>query len=352
MPKTNETERLAKLLETLPLLKGSCISHEEIAERVGCTADEARRMVTQLSDVDSDSAPLGIAVVTAEEVRAALARFGDQAPEDLAKLSVHGGIILTGERGMLTEPLRLDSHESRALLLALDYAGISDDAPLREKLVSRTMPADADGSERLRIRLDQTGSYGVLRTLSLLCRQGRTAELAYRSSTASENARSSGNDASYRKIAPLELYTAENGSLYLDAFAYDREDLRTFRVDRIVDVHPLAEHASPRIRALRGRRELIDPSGPHAVLKARSDVRLDGRRWLMAESEELPDGTQRVTLPMRESTAWLSRAIVARLGGVEVESPRSLADDVLECARQTLADIRALESEYAQAKDA
>lgn len=348
MPKTNETERLVKLLEALPLLEGSCISHEEIAERVGCTTDEARRMVTQLTDVDFDDVPLGIAVVTAEEVRSALARFGDRAPEGLAKLSAHGGIILTGEHGMLTEPPRLDSRESRALLLALDYAGISDDAPLRKKLVSRVMPYGAAEGRHLKIRPDQGGSYGILRALSLLCRQGRAAELAYRPPDEAANAPFNGSDVFYRKIAPLELFTAENGGLYLDAYAYDREGLRTFRLDRIIDVRPLAEHASPEVRALRGHRELIDPSGPQAVLKVRPGVRLDSRRWLMAEPEEKDDGTQLITLPMRESTAWLSRHIVARLGTVEVVEPASLQDDVLECARQILADIRSLESEYAR----
>lgn len=345
MPRSNETDRLARIIEALPRLGTGCFSYAELAEEMGCGIEDARRTVRQLADGGAGDEDFGIATLTPEEVNAAIGRFGSVAREKLGKLAEHGGIAVTGRLGILAAPMRLNAEEGHALLLALDYAGIPEDSRLRGELERCVMPPDTDDEDRLRVYIDTAADHRIIKELSILCLQGRLADIVYASESAGPASLGENADAAAaatRTIAPLELYTGDNGRVYLGAYAYDRKDVRTFRTDRIAEVFPRADHASPEVRAMRGRQPFVDSDGGRAVLAVAEGVCLDERKWLGIE----PLGDGRASLPLRKDTAWLCRHIVARLGDVDIIEPDSLRADVTEYARSVLDDIKALKAEY------
>ncbi|MGI6221302.1 MAG: transcriptional regulator [Coriobacteriales bacterium] len=328
MARPNETLRLEKALEIIPRLQEGCLSFGEIAEMMGRPLDDAVTVMRDLSACEVDGEPLGFHFIEAAQARAALQRAKGPAAQALEKLAEHGGIIVSGDFGPLSPEASLKPAEVQALLAALDRMHVGDESPLREKIrarAARSAPVDAIAGEELLAYITAADSSATMSELALLCDQHRLADIDY-------NGRQ-------RTVAPLELYRESNGEAYL--WAHDIEDGRgkTFRVDRIAHVEPLAGHASAEMLASPAHPPLLTDNVESALLEMPADELVDERVWTGAEVVAERDGVKQVRIPLQQRHGWMARQIAARFGRVRVIEPADLADEVRACARQLLEEL-------------
>jgi predicted DNA-binding transcriptional regulator YafY len=211
----------ARLLRLLALLQARADwTGAELAGRLGVTVRTLRRDVQRLRDLDYpvDSAP-----------------------------GVAGGYRLGS--GAVLPPLLLDDDEAIAVVVGLRGTAGHTVAGLSEASVRALAKLDQVLPARLRERtsaLQQatvtlTGPLNVvdlalLTTLATACRRHRRLRCGYRDH---------GGALSTRLIEPYRLVSTSY-RWYLMAFDLDRDDWRTFRVDRISDVPADAGRFAPR----------------------------------------------------------------------------------------------------------
>ena len=322
MARPNETQRLEKALEIIPLLQEGCLSFDEVARLMGCPLEDAIAVMRDLAACEVDGEPLGFHLVEAAQAQAALKRATGPAIAMLEKLAVHGGIIVSGDFGTLAPHATLKADEIQALLAALDRMHIGDDSPLRGKILSRAVSVDQLDVDGLLAFITAADASATMAELSLLCDQHRLAHIGY-----------AGKE---RTIAPLELYRESNGEAYLWAYVRESGRGQTFRVDRIAFVEPLAEHASSEIIAMRGHPLLFTENVESALLEMPADEQVDERVWTGAEIVAEGDGLKRIRIPLQRNRSWMTRQIVARFGRVRVLEPADLVAGVRTCAQELL----------------
>lgn len=144
-------------------------------------------------------------------------------------------------------------------------------------------------------------------------------------------------DVSDRRVDPWQLLLRD-GQWYLQAYDHDREDARTFRLDRMTDVAVGDEprsHAAP-------PRGLPEPTYEPNEDDLRVELALAPHaRWVAeavepTETEEVGDGSMRVVLHT-SATAWLRRLLLAAGVGARVVEPAELAAEVVANASKAAA---------------
>ncbi|GAA4209317.1 helix-turn-helix transcriptional regulator [Actinocatenispora rupis] len=218
-----------RLLRLLSLLQGRREwSGRDLADRLGVTERTLRRDVHRLRELDY---PVAGTTGTA------------------------GGYRL--ESGQQLPPLLLDDEEAVAVALALATAapGIEDGCTQALAKLTRVLPARlrpqlarmADTVAAVPHRQAAGTDPDVLATLAAACRDAEVVTFAYRGRSAT---------AGVRRVEPHHLLTLRD-NWYLIGWDADRDDWRTFRVDRVDDV------ASTRHRF---RRRALPDTDPAAYL--------------------------------------------------------------------------------------
>jgi len=279
---SSRTLRLLSLLQTRRYWPGPAL-----ADRLGVSARTLRRDIERLRE-------LGYPV--------------DAHP------GVDGGYALAP--GAAVPPLVVDDDEAMALAVAIQSqlaAGDGGDAALRAltKIV-QVMP------RRLRARLDAVRSattpvpwdtedaapldHAVLSTLALGCRDAERVRFGYRAATGSESS---------RRVEPFRIVSLGR-RWYLVGYDLDRQDWRTFRIDRISSAEGTGSSFAHRPRpfddvgAFVRARVLGDfPGGRHhveVVVDAPAEtVTTQVGRW----AEVQPRTAETCTLTMEtDSIAW------------------------------------------------
>ncbi len=348
MARPNGTQMLESVLKVLPGLEKKYVSYEELAQKMGCSVEDAIGTIADLSDSESNNTAMDFYVLSAEDAMRELAAGNGKDTDALAPLTKSGGIAIGRSLGIFSRPPRLTVEESQALISALDYAKIPNDASIRKTLGKSVMPTSMQSRDAMQVYISSAEDYTILRNLSLLCKQNRLASIEYVS--ASDSVDDVGN-IKPRKIAPQQLYTQENGEVYLSAYCYTNEEMRTFKVARILSLDPLPEHSSKDVRSLASDKELIDEDAPLAKLEMNAGQCIDDRVWIKSKVEENPDGSKTATLPLQENTTWIAKHIVARLGEMRVSEPESLRVEVRGYAKFLQEDIAKMREELAVSSD-
>lgn len=238
----------------------------------------------------------------------------------------------------LTRPLRLDSTEAAALMVALRTLreGSSDDErPIVDRVLGKIAAAAGEGgslASQVEVVLPRTAAR-ITRLRGILegaIRDGRQVQLVYYVPTRDE--------ATERVVDPLAVGT-QDGYEYLDAWCHQADDQRLFRIDRIsaVEVLPTAVADHPDVRP----RDLSDGIFQASEKDVLVTLRLaQGARWVaeyypMESVEELPDGELRVTLRVGDP-AWLTRLLLRIGSRATIESPRELSERVSRSAHRAL----------------
>jgi predicted DNA-binding transcriptional regulator YafY len=173
------------------------------------------------------------------------------------------------EAGGAVPPLLLTDDEAVAMAIGLriaasqrlvggDETALTALAKLEQVLpapLRRRVTALADAVRPVGVRSGEAASTEVLGELALSCRDGERVRFAYTSA---------GGETTHRRVEPHYLAPADR-HWYLLCWDLDRDDWRTFRVDRLSDV----QHT----RVLFERRPLTPEEIDEFILVARSWVR-------------------------------------------------------------------------------
>jgi proteasome accessory factor C len=263
--------------------------------------------------------------------------MGDLIDVDMEALE-EGGVIRVSNADYLRRPLRLDSSEASALIVALRALreGSDDDVrPIVDSTLGKLEAAAGDGAV-LAAQID----------VRLPRRQARIRELSELLDDAVERRRQvrleyyvpTRDESTERVVDPLRV-TSRDGNTYLDAYCHLAEDQRLFRLDRIssAEVLDTAIDTPPDLEP----RDLADGIFQGSQEDLLATVELDPQaRWVaeyypVEESRERRDGGLTVRLRVGDP-AWLTR-LMLRLGATaRIADPKGLDDRVRQVAAEAL----------------
>lgn len=304
-----------RLLKLLGLLEARIDwTAQELADRLGVTTRTIRRDITRLRG-------LGYPV---------------------AALAGPGGGYRLGAGGKMP-PLLLDDGEALAVALGLRMSAMTAVGGLEEHSVSALAKLEHVLPPRLRSRLEDisdatTSTFGVPRTqvdhsalavVAAAIRGGQRVRLDYVDSRGKE---------SERHIEPVRLvHTGRRW--YLVAFDLDRDDWRTFRLDRVTNPVATGMRAAAR-------------RGPDPVELVQQGITLDA--WHFAASVILDAGVERARREVAptvgtvaaiddktsrlsigaDDMGWLARFLLGLSMRFEVEGPPELKKELARMGRE------------------
>ncbi len=250
------------------------------------------------------------------------------------------GVIRVSNADYLSRPLRLDSSEAAALIVALRAlrdSSPTDVRPIVDRTLAKLEVAAGDAAAvAAQVELRTTArdaAVGTLRTrLADAIGAGRQVRIDYYVPARDES--------TARVVDPLRLVTAA-GNDYLEAYCQLAEDQRLFRLDRISQAEvletPAGDHSDITPRDL--AEGIFRPSADDPYV----DLLLEpGARWVAEyyppeSSEELPGGRLRMRLRAGDE-AWLVRLLLRLGGAVTVEGPPGIIRAVRDAAAAALAN--------------
>jgi proteasome accessory factor C len=260
-------------------------------------------------------------------------------PDDLIDVDMDAlegeGVVHVDNTDFLARPLRLDTHQALALIVALrtlrDVAGSGQRDAIDRALVKLENAAgDAAGLvNQVEVRIDGADRQ-VTDTVSAALSDKRRLRLSYFVPARDET--------THRDVDPMRLVVAE-GHTYLEAWCHRSEDTRMFRLDRITAAEELDVPAEPPAEAQ--PRDLSEglfqpaPDDMLATLELAPQARWVADYYPHEGAEDLPDGGLRLRLRVSDP-AWLVR-LTLRLGGqARVAIPSEVAERVRREAERAL----------------
>jgi proteasome accessory factor C len=249
-------------------------------------------------------------------------------PEAYFDLSIEGDRVYASMLPSLDRPLRLTPAEAVAVVVAGQAAAAAGelDEVLAGALAKLAKVLGIDPSEAVEVQLGAVDP-STLELLRTGVAEGRRVRIRHYAEGRDE--------AAWRTVDPWSVASA-GGSWYLWGHDHDRDDARSFRVDRILDAELLDEAAT----AAPEGSELdvsVGEGSPVVTLELDPSGAWVAEAYPVEAAEVLDDGRLRVALRVG-GRAWLERLLL-RLGPAArvVEGPddllgagRAAADRVLE----------------------
>jgi proteasome accessory factor C len=260
-------------------------------------------------------------------------------PDDLIDVDMDAleaeGVVHVDNTDFLGRPLRLDTHQALALIVALrtlrDVGG-SGERDAIDRALAKLESAAGDAAamvNQVEVRIDGADRQ-VTDTVSAALRNKHRLRMSYFVPARDET--------THRDVDPMRLVMAE-GHTYLEAWCHRCEDTRLFRLDRITAAEELDVPAEPPPDA--HPRDLSEGLFQPASDDLLATVDLQpGARWVAdyyphEGAEELADGGLRLRLRVSDP-AWLVR-LTLRLGGqARVVIPSDIAERVRREAEHAL----------------
>jgi proteasome accessory factor C len=263
--------------------------------------------------------------------------MGDLIDVDMDALEGEG-MIRVSNADYLSRPLRLDSSEASALIVALralrEGAG-ENVRPIVDSTLRKLEEAAGDGAAlaaRVDIRLpEQQGRVDELRErLSAAVEERRQVRLDYYVPTRDESTE--------RVVDPLRVVRAD-GNTYLDAYCHVAEDQRLFRLDRVSTAEVLDSPVAARTGL--APRDLAAGIFSPSERDLRVRIRLaPTARWVVEYYPVEQTRSERggaLTVTMRIGDPALVTRLMLRLGGAaELLEPADLAEEVRRTAAEAL----------------
>lgn len=307
-------DRLPRLLALVPyLLKRPGVRVSEVAEVFGVTEAQLRQDLELLW----------------------VCGLPGHGPGDLIDLEFEGDTITLFEPAGVTQPLRLTVAEALALVVALRTLAATPGLADRD-VVDRTLAkieaaagAAAEAASRVAVTVESEEQF--LPVVQQGLESGRRLHLTYYVPGRDETTE--------RDVDPLRLLLVD-GRTYLEAWCLLAEDVRLFRLDRVVDLslleaavegHPQAEQ-----RDLSQGLFRASPDDQLITLALRPTAHWVADYHPCESVEDVGDGT--LIARLRTSDAGWLRRLALRLGDTaQVLEPPALAEQVRSDARTALA---------------
>lgn len=259
---------------------------------------------------------------------------GDMIDIDMEALDGEG-VVKLSNADYLTRPLRLAPREALALMVAL-RALREVTAPGERDVVDRALDklttAAGEVSEKasaVDVHIDPVDTK-IRANVDQALRESRQLDLTYYTPSRDETTQ--------RVIDPMRLVFFE-GNGYLEAWCHRTEEVRMFRLDRMISAELLPNPAAapadaPRADLSKGLFQ-PDKTAPAAVLELEPAARWVAEYYVVEQREELAGDRLRVTLRFGDD-GWLER-LVLRLGGqATLVEPVKLAESVRAKAASAL----------------
>ncbi len=259
-------------------------------------------------------------------------------PGDLIEVdmdALESGTIRLTNAEFLARPHRFTPEEALSLVVALAALEEMADASLAPAVRSARAKLEAavgGGADKVAIAVS-AGQEGIRGQLADAIAAGVAVRITYHGA--------SRGVATTPVVDPVRLGTRD-GYGYLTAWAHERDAWRTYRLDRIVNVHPLDQAVGDHGAVPALASGWLDDR-PDAV-EVTLDLRPAGR-WIteyhpMVAVEELSDGLLRARLLVADP-GWFRRLLL-RLGpAVARVDPPEAAASAIEAARDALGGVPA-----------
>jgi proteasome accessory factor C len=257
-------------------------------------------------------------------------------PGDLIEVSYAGDRITLRNADTMARPLTLTPEEALALVVAARALAAEPGLVERDALdraLAKIETACASVVEasagRVEVSLDEAGE--TLRRVEGAVERRRRLHLRYHNP--------SRDDVSERDVDPMRVVNVD-GRWYLEAYCRRVEDVRLFRLDRVLDAVeldlPAEVPADALPRDVSGGLYLPAPHDPLVVLDLDREVRWVADYYPTEQVDELPGGGVRIGLRVHDD-GWLRRLLL-RLGpAARVVAPASLGEEVRATAAAALA---------------
>jgi proteasome accessory factor C len=320
-------EQVSRLLALVPYLQGrGAVSVEDAAREFGV----APRTIHRDLDVLLFCGLPGLGM-------------GDLIDVDFDALEGEGVIRLSNAE-YLARPLRLDSSEAAALMVALRALREGSGETEREvvdRALDKIAAAAGDAgaaAAQVDVRLPDTedATRGLRADLERAVTDGRQVRLRYHTPT-----RDAVTDRVVDPVAVSEARTGEGEHVYLDAWCHLAQGRRLFRLDRVEAAEvldtPVEPHPDLAPRDLAEGIFWPGDDAVHATLDLTPQARWVAEYYPVDEvSEDRRTGHTRVRLRAGDER-WLVR-LVLRLGGTaRLVEPAALAEQVRTAAVQAIA---------------
>jgi len=305
------------------------------------STDTARRLIALLGHFQNE-AEIPLATL-AEKVGVSPAQLADDLttlsvcgvapyyPDMMVDVFVEDGIVeVYTPMPAIKGAVRLSVAEAEALSAALAAAGYSADEPLTEKLLAASSAGfDAEGlAHTLRTETAAHDS-AIFETIAGAVAASEAVAITYQ--------RDGATTPSARTIEPHRLI-AERGAWYVSAYCRSAGENRTFRVDRIRSAEPTGEHFEPATPVLTAA-AFTGVGLPLARLRFTPGEPFIEREWPGGRViESAADGSTLAEVPFG-GTGWIARAVVARLGAVEVLEPSEVRAAVNALAQERAGEL-------------
>lgn len=257
-------------------------------------------------------------------------------PGDLIEVSYEGDRITVGNADTIARPLTLTPEEALALVVAA--RALAGEPGLGERDALDRALAKIEGAcasvveasaGRVEVDLDEAGE--TLRRVQHAVDARKRLHLRYHNPSRDE--------VSDRDVDPMRVVNVD-GRWYLEAWCRRVEDVRLFRLDRVLDAEVLDAPAEvPERAAPRDVSEglyLPAPGDPLVVLDLAREARWVADYYPYESLEERAAGGVRIALRVHDD-GWLRRLLL-RLGpAATVVSPAALGEEVRRTAAAALA---------------
>jgi proteasome accessory factor C len=309
---TGPSDRLTRLFALVPYLQNhQGIPMQEVAEQFGVTTAQIHKDIETLWVTG-----------TADE-HGSLIDFDYSALEE-------EGLIYIRDAEFLPRPLRLALNEALALVLGLRTLRETADAEqitVIDRALAKLEHAVGEAAQApVDIHLEPIDPT-IQATVRRALKEGQRLEIDYAAGTRDER--------STRKIDPLRTFST-NGRQYLEAWCLREQDVRIFRLDRMLGVALTGEPAETRDATPRDlAADLFDSEdAPFGIFD------LDPRAHWIVEYYHASEAETRGEIIRAKiigaDWAWLVRFGLRYAGIARVVEPAGLVEDVAAAARAAL----------------
>jgi proteasome accessory factor C len=252
-------------------------------------------------------------------------------PGDLIDVEWRGDRVTLSNAETIERPLRLTPDEALALISALralsGVPGIVSTAAIDRALAKLEGAAGGTtAADKVVAASSGAADTGVVTTITDALARSRRVHLRYWVPARDE--------ATERDVDPIRLFTSD-ATAYLSGWCHTVEDLRTFRLDRVLEAKLLDDsiEVPEDVRARALDAELFTPSSEDPLVSLSLDpaARWAADYYQCETVEERGDGGLIVTLRARDE-AWVRRLALGLAGVATLTDPPELAAQVRSAA--------------------
>lgn len=256
---------------------------------------------------------------------------GDLIDLDVTALQEHG-VVHIRDAEFMTRPLRITAQEGAALIVALRTLRASaagDELTYVDAALAKLESAMGDQvNTPVDVVLEDVDPQ-IRETVGRALADGMRLTMTYATETRDEQSR--------RDVDPRRMFT-ERGRLYLEAWCLSAEDLRFFRLDRVLDAEvtdtPVTDHDAAS-RDVTGGMFTVGRQTPFALVQLHPAAHWMSEYYPVELVEQSTDGVWTAKL-FGADWGWLRRLVIRNAGAVRVLEPEHLVTDVVDAATSAL----------------